>query len=135
MSKKQSFLKRNPLIPSIFFILFAWGLLYLITGVKGASSTDTSPNQSFSFKFSDDGWQIALSEEKITFRASADAPELHYQQPKVKRIKADEAHAVQVFSAENKQGDILVYLTHFKSSVYQVIIQQGEAHYYYYGKP
>lgn len=42
---KLSFLKRYPIIPSIFFILFAWMLLVLITQWKGyKTSPPKSPN-------------------------------------------------------------------------------------------
>jgi hypothetical protein len=136
MSKKQGFLKRNPIVPSIFFILFAWSLLYLITGVKGASKNQnteiTSPN--FNFQNTSQNWKINFSEDKIQFQTGSNKKTQKYTDPKVKFIETHDNHTIQVFSAQNEQGKILVHLTRFKPSVYQVLVQQGDEYYYYYGK-
>lgn len=136
MSKKQGFLKQNPIIPSLFFILFAWGLLYLITGVKGANKSlpAQAPLTVFEFQDEEKGWQLSLTEQKIEFKPDAQSQITTYAFPKIQFIDAKENHTLKIFKAQDQNSQIQVSLTHFKSNFYQVIIQHNHQFYYYYGK-
>ncbi|MEO1654588.1 MAG: hypothetical protein AAFU64_13665, partial [Bacteroidota bacterium] len=69
MKKKDSILKRHPIIPSIFFLLFAWVLLYLITGFKEPSQADKQiiPFPS-TFQGVQPDWQLDVKKTGITFQ-------------------------------------------------------------------
>ncbi len=136
MSKRQSFLKQNPIIPSLFFILFAWGLLYLITGVKGANKSlpAQAPLTVFEFQDEEKGWRLKLTEQQIEFKPAAQSSTLTYEFPKIQFIDAKENHTLKIFKAQNQENQIQVSLTHFKSNFYQVIIEYNHQFYYYYGK-
>ncbi len=136
MSKKQGFLKQNPIVPSLFFILFAWGLLYLITGVKGANKSlpAQAPLTVFQFQDEEKGWKLDLTEQKIEFTPNAKSKAIVYEFPKIQFIDAKENHTLKIFTAQDDKSQLQVSLTHFKSNLYQVIIQHNKQFYYYYGK-
>jgi uncharacterized membrane protein len=42
-NKPKNFLQKYPLVPTIFFVLFAWSLLHLITSFKESKKTNSFP--------------------------------------------------------------------------------------------
>ncbi|NJL12266.1 MAG: hypothetical protein HC913_04200 [Microscillaceae bacterium] len=124
MSKKQSFFKKHPLIPSIFFILFAWALLYLITTVKGAEASNMNPQLKASLLFENkpDKWRLDFSEKEVRFRPEAKQPVRVFPNVHTQFAQKQAGHLVQVITAQNSSDTIQITLTRFPARLYQVLI-------------
>ncbi|GAB4403951.1 MAG: hypothetical protein OHK0053_29140 [Microscillaceae bacterium] len=135
MSKKQSFFKKHPLIPSIFFILFAWALLYLITTVKGAEASIMNPQMKASLLFENkpDNWLLDFSEKEIRFRPEAKRPVRVFPDVHTQFTREQAGHWVRVITAQNSSDTIQITLTRFPARLYQVLIAHQGRYFYYFG--
>lgn len=81
--KKPNFLQKYPVIPAIFFILFAWLILHFITPYKSALRDKNTMDNSPTIWKSDDSlatdWQLKITENYIYFKPSQQAVEQIYQ--------------------------------------------------------
>jgi|GEM_PF-2858858 len=73
-TKKASFLQQYPLVPAVFFILFAWAILHLVTPYKPALRDIQTMDDSPTLWQSDDSlaidWQLKITEQHIHFQAT-----------------------------------------------------------------
>ncbi len=126
MKKKDSILKRHPIIPSVFFLVFAWFLLYLITGFKEpsrASTSQTTPVLEYQGK--DPKWQLKINQEGIFFRPKEEAEfvKYPYQAPVTSTKSASEK--IQIYRSQHGESQIqIILLKKASTGIYDVIVEQ-----------
>lgn len=79
--KKESILKRHPIVPTVFFILFGWSMLYLITSFKGSKKTNppsqtqavqkTNKHDIFKCNGTEPFWSLKIEAQEIQFQNMA----------------------------------------------------------------
>ncbi len=114
MNKRDNLLKRHPIIPSVFFLVFAWVLLYIITGFKEAGQVESSETytQTYTAKDpkSDETCTLTLSEESMIL--SIDPQKNTYTFPLVKPqiTHLSESETMQTFKATSEKDKLLVII-------------------------
>jgi hypothetical protein len=123
--KKTHFLKRHPLIPAIFFLGMAWGILYMITSNRGKYnlSAPNSPN-SFDFQHKNPLWKLQIRAKGMTWKVADSSQEMVFSSPP--RIeKVGNAKEILIFEATHQNKKTKVNITKVKDKVQSVWINDG----------
>lgn len=127
MKKKDSILKRHPIIPSIFFLLFAWVLLYLITGFKEPSQTD-QPLISLpsTFRGVQPDWQLDIKKAGIRFELEKETFTYPYQAP-----QESSKEALRVIRSENGESAIQILILNKQAGGCCEVIVEKDGEFYH----
>ncbi|MDX2306140.1 MAG: hypothetical protein NW226_25235 [Microscillaceae bacterium] len=133
MRKKDSILKRHPIIPSIFFLLFAWVLLYLITGFKDPEKSkklfDHKAFPELRASGKQNEWDLEITKESIRFTQSNHSFVYPYVEPVVS-TKSD-AKFLKVYNTQNQNSRIQIFvLKKRETNIYDVIVEKDGEYYY-----
>ena len=135
MKKRESILKKHPIIPSIFFLLFAWVLLYLITGFKDPETSNKLFNKNTvpELKVSNakDGWDLEITKAQIQFTTDQDAKTFIYPYVDPKDATESSNRFLKVYQSSTEESDIkIIILKKGESTILDVIIEKDGDYFY-----
>ncbi|MCU0445512.1 MAG: hypothetical protein MUE85_11390 [Microscillaceae bacterium] len=137
MSEKVNFLKKYPLIPSIFFILFAWFCLHLITTCKDDIGNSKNHNpliiNELSVKSTNPDWELILHQQGLMF-ATARLGKFEFAYPQQIILQNDQTGSVRIYQTQNSQDEIQVTLVRQTSAPQERVVVKFRNKYYYFEK-
>jgi hypothetical protein len=134
MPEKVNFLKKYPLIPSIFFILFAWFCLHLITTCKENSQQISSNNliiNELAIKANNPDWELTISPQGLVFQTTQ-VGKVEFTYPSQIMLKNDQLGSVRIYETRNTQDEIQVTLIRQSLAPQERVIVKFRSKYYYY---
>ena len=132
--KKANLLQRYPLVPAVFFILFAWGILHFATPYKPAlraqNIMDNTPTLWQSEDSTNTEWQLKVTERYIYFRENTQAvwQTYLYQRQEIPIL------ILEGTSTTRKSHIKIFLLPSKKGKRHETIIIQEEKHFYGFAK-
>jgi hypothetical protein len=119
MAEKLNFLKKYPLIPSVFFILFAWFCLFLISSYKGTEKTlAPPPSKPAWYNFNElnvsgmedeKEWRLKISNQDVYFE-SEDFGKGDFKSTQLIELKKTPENQVLIWREKNAKNTIEVLL-------------------------
>jgi hypothetical protein len=134
MPEKVNFLKKYPLIPSVFFILFAWFCLHLITTCKENPKQKNNNNliiNELAIKANNPDWELAISSEGLVFQTTK-VGKVEFAYPQQFILKNDHLGSVRIYETRNTQDEIQVTLIRQSLAPQERVIVKFRNKYYYF---
>lgn len=114
MKKKDNILKRYPIIPSVFFLLFAWMLLYVITAFKESGNRKEVQSLAIVDKElceaqgQDPAWNLKINKEGIFFELEDSQKKLRYPYVSPSVTQCDNSEIIRIYKSRNGYDQIVV---------------------------
>lgn len=114
MKKKDNILKRYPIIPSVFFLLFAWMLLYVITAFK--ESGDKKDTQTRAIKNEhtclaqgqDPAWKLQITDQGIFLELPDKHEILSYPYVEPSVSQNDNSEIISIYKSKGSKDEIVI---------------------------